>query len=89
MQFANVRAIRHQNVQCNLNGMKELATMRGEVHLETVKNYLSRGDLRNANATAIEGKRLCRGPFYLAVQDQLEDLIRAIHLSEAAALQQI
>jgi hypothetical protein len=56
-----------------------MAKSHGETYLEYAKNYLSWRYLRNAKVTAIEGRRLCRGPFYLAVQDELDDLIREIH----------
>ena len=66
--------------------MKEMAKTRGETHLELAKSYLSRRDYRNAKATALEGKRLCAGPFYLAVRDRLDDLLSAPDWAEANPL---
>jgi hypothetical protein len=63
-----------------------MAKTRGETYLEYAKSYLSRRDFQNAKATAIEGRRLCRGPFYLAVEEQLDDLIREIHVAEKTPL---
>ena len=50
------------------------------------KSYLSWRDYRNAEATALEGKRLCAGPFYLAVRDRLDDLLSAPDWAEANPL---
>jgi len=87
MQLGNVCSATQQNAQWSLSAVKEMAKTRGEAYLEYAKKYFSRGDLRNAKATAIEGRRLCRGPFYLAVQDELDDLIRKVHAAEATSLQ--
>jgi hypothetical protein len=87
MQLGNVCSATQQNAQWSLSAVKEMAETRGETCLEYAKNYLSRRNLRNAKATAIEGRRLCRGPFYLAVQDELDDLIRKVHAAEATSLQ--
>ena len=66
--------------------MKEMAKTRGETYLELAKMYLSRQDSRNAKATALEGKRLCAGPFYLSVRDRFDDLISALDWAEANPL---
>ena len=87
MQVGIVRSRDQQDAQRNIIAVKEMAETRGETCLEYAKNYLSRRNLRNAKATAIEGRRLCRGPFYLAVQDELDDLIRKVHAAEATSLQ--
>jgi len=87
MQLGNVCSATQQNAQWSLSAVKEMAETRGETCLEYAKNYLSRRNLRNAKATAIEGRRLCRGPLYLAVQDELDDLIRKVHAAEATSLQ--
>ena len=87
MQLGNVCSATQQNAQWSLSAVQELAETRGETCLEYAKNYLSRRNLRNAKATAIEGRRLCRGPLYLAVQDELDDLIRKVHAAEATSLQ--
>ena len=86
MQLGNVCSATQQNAQWSLSAVKEMAETRGETCLEYAKNYLSRRNLRNAKATAIEGRRLCRGPFYLAVEEQLDDLIREIHVAEKTPL---
>src|SRR5664280_114839 len=88
MQLGNVRSKAQQDALRNLAAVKEMAKTRGETYLEYAKSYLSRRDFQNAKATAIEGRRLCRGPFYLAVQEQLDDLIREIHVAEKTPLQQ-
>jgi hypothetical protein len=87
MQIRNVRSTAQQNAKRDIAAVKEMAKTRGEAYLEYAKKYFSRGDLRNAKATAIEGRRLCQGPFYLAVQDELDDLIRKVHAAEATSLQ--
>ena len=43
--------------------MKEMARKRCETCLESAKNYLNCGDVQNAKATAIEGRRC--GPRFL------------------------
>jgi hypothetical protein len=86
MQFRNVRSRAQQEAQRSLAAVKEMAKTRGETYLEYAKRYLVRRDFPNAKATATEGKRLCRGPFYLAVQEQLDDLIRDIDVAEATLL---
>jgi hypothetical protein len=88
MQIKTVCSTAQQNAKRDLAAVKEMAKTRGETYLEYAKNYLIRRDLRNARATAIEGRRLCRGPFYLAIQEQLDDLIRDIHTAETTHLQQ-
>jgi len=67
MQVGIVRSRDQQDAQRNVIAVKKMAKKRGETYLECAKNYFSRRDLLNAKATAIEGRRLCRGPFYLAV----------------------
>jgi hypothetical protein len=52
-----------------------MARKRGETCLEYAMNYLNCGDVQNAIATAIEGRRLCHGSIFLVVQQQLDDLI--------------
>lgn len=55
MQLGNVCSATQQNAQWSLSAVKEMAETRGETCLEYAKNYLSRRNLRNAKATAIEG----------------------------------
>lgn len=61
---------------------KKLASERGHVYLELATEYLKAEDTKNARSTAEEGLRLVCGPFYLAAQDQLHDLLGLIQLSE-------
>lgn len=60
------------------NPTKQLARQRGLVYLEYARSYLNREDLLNARSAAEEGLILTCGPFYLAVRDQLEDLLEVI-----------
>jgi hypothetical protein len=78
--------VRRNGRMRRLAAVKEMAKTRGETHLELAKSYLSRRDYRNAKATALEGKRLCAGPFYLAVRDRLDDLLSAPDWAEANLL---
>ena len=55
MQVGIVRSRDQQDTQRNIIAVKEMAETRGETCLEYAKNYLSRRNLRNAKATAIEG----------------------------------
>ena len=70
--------------------MKEMAKTRGEAYLKFVKKrYLSQRHSRNAKAAAVEGNRLCEGPFYLAVQEQLDGVLRDIEVAEAVTSQPV
>jgi hypothetical protein len=60
------------------NATKQLARQRGLAYFEYAKKYLDRNDLMNARSAAEEGLMLTCGPFYLAVRDQLEDILDAI-----------
>jgi hypothetical protein len=55
---------------------------RGDVS-RTRKVVSQSAGLPERKATALEGKRLCAGPFYLAVRDRLDDLLSAIDWAEA------
>lgn len=57
---------------------KDLARTRGTLYLEYARKYQQKGDYRNALTTAQEGARLAADPFYLAVQEQLRDLIEQL-----------
>jgi hypothetical protein len=59
-----------------LAARKELAKRRGEVYPECAKKAFNPGNLADAYAYAEEGVMLSSGPFYLAVRDQLEDLLK-------------
>ena len=86
MQLGNDCSVATAGCAAELAAVKEMAKMRGETYLELAKSYLSRRDYRNAKATALEGKRLCAGPFYLAVRDRLDDLLSALDWAEANLL---
>ena len=86
MQFGNACSVARPDAQRSVAAVKEMAKMRGETYLAFAKSYLSRRDYRNAKATALEGKRLCAGPFYLAVRDRLDDLLSAPDWAEANLL---
>jgi hypothetical protein len=86
MRSGNLCLAAQENAQRSVAAVKELAKLRGEAYLEDAKKYLSRRDYRNARATAVEGKRLCAGPFYLAVRDRLDDLMSALDWAEANLL---
>lgn len=58
---------------------KDLARTRGTLYFEYARKYQQKGDYRNALTTAQEGARLAAGPFYLAVQEQLRDLIHQLN----------
>lgn len=60
------------------NPRKDLARERGVMYLKHARQYQQRGDYRNALTTAQEGARLAAGPFYLAVQETLTDLIQEL-----------
>jgi hypothetical protein len=66
-----------------------MAKTRGEAYLKFAKRYLSQRHFRNAKAAAVEGKRLCEGPFYLAVQEQLDGVLRDIEVAEAVTSQPV
>lgn len=53
--------------------MKEMARKRDETCLESAKNYLNCGDVQNAKATAIEGRRC--GPLFLRPGGTGDELI--------------
>jgi hypothetical protein len=78
-----------QDAQRSLAAVKEMAKTRGEAYLKFAKQYLSQRHFRNAKAAAVEGKRLCEGPFYLAVQEQLDGVLRDIEVAEAVTSQPI
>jgi len=78
-----------QDAQRSLAAVKEMAKTRGEAYLKFAKQYLSQRHFRNAKAAAAEGKRLCEGPFYLAVQEQLDGVLRDIEVAEAVTSQPI
>ena len=75
-----------ENAQRSFVAVKEIAKTRGEAYLEYAKKYLTQRDFRNAKATTVKGRRLCGGRFYLAVQEQLDDLLRDIEVAEAKLL---
>ena len=58
--------------------VKDMAKLRGELYLAEALKYEALADFSNAQAAAIEGLRLCMGPFYLACRDQLQDLLERI-----------
>ena len=66
-----------------------MAKTRGEAYLEYAKKYFSQRHLRNAKAAAVEGNRLCEWPFYLAVQEQLDGVLRDIGVAEAVTSQPV
>ena len=78
-----------QDAQRSLAAVKEMAKTRGEAYLKFAKQYLSQRHFRNAKAAAAEGKRLCEGPFYLAVQEQLDGVLRDIEVAEAVTSQPV
>ena len=78
-----------QDAQRSLAAVKEMAKTRGEAYLKFAKRYLSQRHFRNAKAAAVEGKRLCEGPFYLAVQEQLDGVLRDIEVAEAVTSQPV
>jgi len=86
MQLGTDPSAIRQDTQRSLVAVKEMATMRGETYLELAKSYLSRRDYRNAKATALEGKQLSAGPFYLAVRDRLDDVLSGIDCDKANLL---
>jgi hypothetical protein len=86
MQLGTDPSAIRQDTQRSLVAVKEMATMRGETYLELAKSYLSRRDYRNAKATALEGKQLSAGPFYLAVGDRLDDVLSGIDCDKANLL---
>jgi hypothetical protein len=62
---------------------KNVAAEYGRVYLEYARKYLEEGDLRNARSTAEEGIRLTCGSFYIAVRDQLDELLEMIEARES------
>jgi hypothetical protein len=64
-----------EHMLCVSRAIKSMAKTRGELYFEEALKYEALGDYLNAQATAVEGLRLCMGPFYLAVRDQLQDLL--------------
>jgi len=57
------RSTDHESCRRELSAVKEMARKRCETCLESAKNYLNCGDVQNAKATAIEGRRC--GPRFL------------------------
>jgi hypothetical protein len=86
MQLGNACSAAKQDARRSLAAVKEMGRARGETYLEYAMKYLTQRDFRNAKATTVEGRRLCGGLFYLAVQEQLDDLLRDIEVAEAKLL---
>jgi hypothetical protein len=61
---------------------KKLATEWGHVYLEWATKCLKAGDTKRARRIAEDGTRRTIGPFYIAVRDQLDDLLELIQVAE-------
>jgi len=61
----------------------------GKGNGEDARRGLSRIRKEVFKAAAVEGKRLCEGPFYLAVQEQLDGVLRDIEVAEAVTSQPV